>query len=181
MENNNPILETENSLKENQLPHSLEGLQKAEVHEEISSVEEAYEETGPVDATPVADRETTDSNDVTGDASGEKSYNVKELLASDLQELRQEFPELNSVKDITELQNPSRYAALRDLGLTPKEAYLATTPQNRDNRTHLRTSPSSSARPPISSMTGREWQIARSLFENMSDSEIEKLYKKVTK
>lgn len=107
---------------------------------------------------------------------------VSDLLANDVTELRREFSELCELGDITELNNPTRYAALRDLGLTPREAYLATGPaQRQDNRSHLRSAPTVAARRPASSMTVREWNIARALFEGLSDGEIEKLYKKVTR
>ena len=107
---------------------------------------------------------------------------IGDILASDLEELKLEFSELCELCDISELNNPTRYAALRDLGLTPREAYLATcSAQKQDNRSHLRPTPAVNTRRPASSMTMREWQIARSLFEDMSDGEIEKLYRKVTK
>ena len=105
-----------------------------------------------------------------------------ELLLEDISELKEEFFELKDLRDITELPNPTRYAALRDLGLTPAEAYLATSPQKKaDTRAHLRGGVPHAAKSPVSSMTRREWQIARALFEDMSDSDIEKLYRKVTK
>lgn len=107
---------------------------------------------------------------------------AEEVINSDLEELKREFPELSDTKDITEIHNPTRYAALRDLGLSPTEAYLATTPRVvRDNRSHLKGTPTATARRPVSAMTHREWQEARALFEDLSDSEIEKLYKRVTK
>lgn len=107
---------------------------------------------------------------------------VCDLLAEDVEELKREFAELSELGDITELSNPTRYAALRDLGLTPREAYLATAPARRqDNRSHLRGSPSVNVGRKKSTMTLREWNIARALFEDLDDGEIEKLYRKVTK
>ena len=104
---------------------------------------------------------------------------VSDILAEDVEELKREFAELG---DITELSNPTRYAALRDLGLTPREAYLATSPSKKqDNRSHLRGSPSVNVGRKKSTMTMREWNIARALFEDLDDGEIEKLYRKVTK
>lgn len=107
---------------------------------------------------------------------------ITALLDEDIAELKEEFSELHSISDISQLPNPTRYAALRDLGLTPKEAYLATSPVKKaDTRSHLRTGVPHISRSPVSSMTRREWQIARALFEDMTDSDIEKLYRKVTK
>ena len=47
------------------------------------------------------------------------------IVEADVKELRESFPELRTIKDVTELKNPVRFAALRDLGLTATEAYLA--------------------------------------------------------
>ena len=104
------------------------------------------------------------------------------LAEEDLAALKNEFPELFSLKDISELENPLRYAALRDLGLSPTEAYLATTRKRRpDNRAHL-----SSCVPRASSFMGAnisegEMRAARELFPEMSDGEIRKLYRRVKK
>ena len=105
-----------------------------------------------------------------------------ELIREDIEELKQEFAELSELSDITELNDPIRYAALRDLGLTPREAYLATSSvKKQDNRSHLRGSPTVNASRKRSSMTMREWNVARALFEDLDDAEIEKLYRKVNK
>ena len=104
------------------------------------------------------------------------------LARSDVEELSSEFSELSELTDITELENPLRYAALRDLGLTAAEAYLATT-KNRhkaDNRSHLFGTKMVSSTP-LGVMSERELESARELFSDMSDAQIRKLYKKVTK
>jgi hypothetical protein len=118
-----------------------------------------------------------------GDGSEDDSY-FEELIASDLSELRGLFPELREIESITELENPTRYAALRDLGLSPEEAYKATAtalPRGRDNRAHL--SPAAPGRRASASadIPFRDMQVARSIFGDLSDSEIRKLYRKVTR
>ena len=103
------------------------------------------------------------------------------LMKEDIAELKSEFSELYGVRDISELDNPLRYAALRDLGLTPKEAYLATRKTRReDNRSHLYSSAAIRASRE-GSIPESELNAARELFSDMSDGEIRKLYKKVTK
>ena len=101
----------------------------------------------------------------------------------DIAELRESFPELSKIQSISELKNPTRYAALRDLGLSSREAYLAThgkvAPAN--NRSHLTSSVPSAAKIPSSGMSRAQMDEARELFGNLSDTEIQKLYKKVTK
>ena len=106
-----------------------------------------------------------------------------EIEKQDLDELRVLFPHLKNTKSITELDNPLRYAALRDLGLSPKEAYLATSEPIRryDNRSHLRSSVPKSAAAPSGILTRSELEAARELFSGLSDGEIQKLYKKVSR
>lgn len=104
------------------------------------------------------------------------------LIASDVSTLKSEFPELRDLKDITELNNPLRYAALRDLGLTPEEAYLATAKRPvQDTRGHLRSAHGRNAAVSVNMMSQHELAAARDLFPNLSDSEIQRLYKRVSK
>ena len=134
--------------------------------EEAATTEEGDDEEAP---------EAADSND------GNDGY-YEELMASDLAELRREFPELMSVESLTDIKNPLRYAALRDLGLTPTEAYLAARGKiTRDTRSHLNGGIPKPAGAPGGSMSKRELEGARELFSGMSDTEIQKLWRRVTK
>ena len=104
------------------------------------------------------------------------------LADEDLKCLRDEFYELSDIESITELDDPLRYGALRDLGLTPREAYLATRKARaHDNRRHLSSSVPRSSRAPLGTMSESELMAARELFDGLSDLEIRRLYKKVTK
>lgn len=148
--------------------------------------EETVENTEPISEAPALDEsydvEAANSPNEAAEDTDEDASDVSELLLEDITLLRESFPELSSLTDISQLQNPTRYAALRDLGLTAEEAYLATSKrETKDNRAHLRAAVPAASRPPYSSMTRKEWQAARELFEDMSDSEIEKLYRKVTR
>ena len=111
--------------------------------------------------------------------SREKDYSVIER--EDVEALRGEFPELSEMESITELDNPMRYGMLRDLGLSPAEAYLATSKRRRgtDNRNHLFASPAIAASA-NSAISEKEMEAARDIFPDISDKEIRKLYKKVT-
>ena len=115
------------------------------------------------------------------EAKGEDvSVDYDALIAEDIATLKSAFPELSALDSITELDNPIRYAALRDLGLSAEEAYLATTKRaKRDNRAHLTTAYGKNATPPASTMSQRELSEARELFGNLSDLEIQRLYKRV--
>lgn len=110
----------------------------------------------------------------------EKDYEA--IIASDIETLRSEFPELRGISDITDLNNPLRYAALRDLGLSPEEAYMATAKRkSQDTRSHLRSAHGRNAAATMGMMSQYELATARELFPGMSDSELQRLYKKVTK
>ena len=104
------------------------------------------------------------------------------LAKEDLAALKAEFPELAAISDITELENPLRYAALRDLGLSAEEAYLATSKRRTrsDNRSHLYGGIPKTAKSPLGTMSEKELIGAREIFSDLSDSEIRNLYKKVT-
>ena len=111
----------------------------------------------------------------------ENAIDYSAVERDDLEALKKEFPELSGISRITELQNPLRYGALRDLGLSPTEAYLATHGKRRsaDNRSHLVASPTlASASQGV--ISEREMEAARNIFPDISDREIRKLYKKVT-
>ena len=106
----------------------------------------------------------------------------EEIAREDLETLKREFPELSEAESILEIENPLRYAALRDLGLSPAEAYRATTKSRRktDNRFHLGISVPRAASMPQGAMSEAELKAAREIFSDISDSEIRNLYKRVT-
>ncbi len=113
----------------------------------------------------------------------QETVDYEKIVEDDLRKLAENFQELSEIKDITELENPMRYAELRDLGLSPEEAYLATrrTRKNFDNRSHLLTSMPKSIKNISSAMTRAEMEEARELFPDMSDAQIQQLYKSVTR
>lgn len=106
-----------------------------------------------------------------------------DTLSEDLEELRREFPELCDIESVTELQNPLRYAALRDIGLSPAEAYVLTsrTLTRSDTRAHLTSSVPKTAKSPNTPLTKHEMEELRGIFGDISDADIYKLYRKVTK
>ena len=154
----------------------------AEMTEEILPAKGEEDITGSVeDATHAPDgegEEYASLSEETTAKEGEVDY--ERVMAEDLLALKSEFPELSHAQSITELDNPLRYAALRDLGLSPVEAYLATAKRTkRDNRSHLTTAYGKNATPPEGIMTQRELAEARNLFGSLSDTEIRRLYKRV--
>ncbi len=129
-----------------------------------------------------ASQEAVPTKNVTSENTDDKT-DYEAIVKEDIEALRDIFPELQGIKDITDLENPIRYATLRDLGLSAEEAYLATTPRRkaRDNRSHLLSGVPRSASSHSSVMSESELEAARQIFTGLSDMEIKKLYKKVTK
>ena len=123
--------------------------------------------------------DTLPEPDPTGEVeqSEEPTFNYEDEVAS----IEEELPELCGT--VGDLQQNGRYAELRALGLSPKEAYLATsTPTLRtDGRSHLRCGVPKAASSPSFAIPKEELNVARSLFEDLDEVEIRKLYKKVTK
>ena len=106
---------------------------------------------------------------------------AEETVDSDIAYLRESFSELSEIESISSLPNPTRYAALRDLGLTPEEAYLATGRIKKVNtKAHLSSSVPRAASAPIGAMSKQELSDARGIFCDMDDNEIQRLYKRVT-
>ena len=114
----------------------------------------------------------------------EESIDYVALAEADLAQLRAQFPQLDRLSHLSELDNPRRYAELREAGLSPKEALLATDDsrlrQRRyDNRAHLHSAVPKGACGGVS-MTSAELSAARNLFEGLSDAELAALYRRAT-
>ena len=111
------------------------------------------------------------------------THDYSELVRVDIRTLRERFSECAvGLTDISDLKNPHRFAALRDLGLSAEEAYLATggLKESYDNRAHLGGTVPARTRGSLEIPRG-EYEIARDLFSDMSDADIKRLYRKVTK
>ncbi len=153
---------------------------------------EAADTDAPTD-TPSPEESTPEARDAQeAEAPAEKtqkknapSVDYAALAAEDLLALKREFPELSSLGDLTELEDPARYGALRDLGLSAREAYLATTTPRRipreDNRAHLHSAVPKAVRATGDGMSEGELSAARELFFGLGDAELHRLYQKVTK
>ena len=176
----------------------LEGMEIAEAPEEITrgSEERAIPDSplsreapsedyarGSAPEENNLDTEISNSTDVQAVVEAGTStspIDYERVIREDLLELRSAFSELGDITSITELPNPMRYAALRDLGLTAREAYLATSEARaKDNRSHLSSAVPGGVEAPRSNMTRSELESARELFPGLRDGELIGLYKKV--
>ncbi|MBQ7314880.1 MAG: hypothetical protein IJW83_02615 [Clostridia bacterium] len=151
--------------------------------EDTMTVAQPTEDTLTADQAPDPAPTTAPPQEDTPAEAEAPSIDYAALEAADIDALRHEFPELLSLRSLTELQQPARYGALRDLGLSPKEAYLATETRRAqlpDNRSHLRSAIPHAVGGSGESISAAELAAARELFLGLSDHEIRKLYKKVT-
>lgn len=146
---------------------------------ELTRDEQTDEELEEASAADTAEESSDDGAKLP--ATDGEPIDYEQLMEDDLAELRGEFPELSGIGHVSELKNPMRYAQLRDLGLTPTEAYLAARgkQERHDNRAHLRSSAPKGAHAPRGSMPRAELELARELFSGLDDSEIQRLYRKV--
>lgn len=127
----------------------------------------------------------TTIEELDGEAVSEELEEEPEVSPLDFEEeleaIVAELPELHPTH--SEISENERYAELRSLGLTPREAYLATMPRERrsDNRSHLTGAIPKSSSAPHNQMSRQQMDMARSIFGDLDESEIRRLYKRVTK
>lgn len=120
-----------------------------------------------------------------GEASDEATLpDYRRLESEDLLVLRAAVPELRDAPDLSALSDPGRYGELREAGLDPLEAYLATEGRRllrrpRDNRTHLVSSLGRTASYAGGRISAAELHAARDLFPGLGDGEIEALWRRV--
>lgn len=146
---------------------------------DAESAAEEEKDTQDVTAEADAPEETPEDNH----GMSESAVDYATLAEEDMRYLTTVFPDLEGKRSVAELDNPLRYAALRDLGLSPIEAYLATNYKVRayDNRSHLQSAVPKRASASAELLGARELEAARELFAGLSDREIQRLYRKVSK
>lgn len=136
-----------------------------------------------IEAIPAPAAESIEGDADQPNESEEEQIDYAALAAEDLAELKAQFPALKELPSLAALSDPVRYAELRDMGLSPKEAYLAiggTARRKSDNRSHLLSAVPRSSALATNLPSNAEMAEARRLFSNLSDAQIHRLYKKVT-
>ena len=110
---------------------------------------------------------------------------------ADLSEVQALYPETKQYGDIENIPNFRRFAELRDMGLSPKEAYIAANPDAaresvaaavkqgalNDTKKHLRSSVPKGAKDGSVRMSRGDLAEWRELFPGKSDKEIVALYR----
>ena len=121
-----------------------------------------------------------------------KEVMLQRMIDTDMNELHSLFPETKAVTKFEELPNARRYAELRDMGLTPKEAYSAANPEARReavvasvkqqtinaSKSHLKSNVPVASKDTSVKISRGDMEMYREMFPNKSDKEIIALYKK---
>lgn len=125
----------------------------------------------------------------------QKFYNkmlLDRMVAKDMSELHSAFPETKDISKFEDIPNARRYAELRDLGLSVREAYNAANPEARRtaitnsvkqqainaSKSHLKSNVPIASKDTSVKITRAEMETMRDLFPDKSDKEIIALYKK---
>lgn len=117
---------------------------------------------------------------------------LDKMVRDDLAALALEFPETKGFTKFEDIPNHKRFGELRDLGLSPREAYTAANPdrmreaaadsvrQQNINATknHLQSNVPKASKDASEKISRGELEQYRELFPNLSDKEIIALYKK---
>ena len=154
-------------------------------------------DTGEGEAASDADAtssQATEPNASEGEKSaGGEATDYAKMAADDLAVINRAFPGMN-VTDLRKIDNPGRYGALRDLGLSPEEAFRATNHvriseqvaasarARVDGKSHIRSDmPAKSGSAEGFSLSAAQLREARELFPGKSDKEITALYRSVSR
>lgn len=112
-------------------------------------------------------------------------------MKADLEELQRFYPETKKLTSITQVQNFAEFGKLRDMGLTPKQAYAAANADGvrdsvaaavkqqslNETKQHLQSAVPKKAKGDSITITKSELAQWRDLFPDKSDKEILALYK----
>ena len=116
-------------------------------------------------------------------------------IKADLAEVQAAYPETKAYDHITKIPNFKRFAECRDLGLSPKEAFIAANPDSvrahvataakkqslNETKSHLKPVVSKESKDTSTKISKKELSEYRELFPNMSDKEIVSLYRQAKK
>jgi hypothetical protein len=117
---------------------------------------------------------------------------MERMAAADMNELHSLFPETKDITKLEDVPNCRRYAELRDMGLSVKEAYSAANPEGRReavansvkqqminaSKSHLKSNVPVASKDTGVKISRAEMNQMREMFPDKSDKELIALYKK---
>lgn len=112
-------------------------------------------------------------------------------MKADLEAIQTAYPETRSYDSVKNFPNFRRFGELRDLGLSPVEAYVATHPNEvrenvaaatkrqslNDTKSHLKPAVGKTSKDTSITMSKKEMRELKDLFPNLTQKEIAKLYR----
>ena len=116
-------------------------------------------------------------------------------MKEDLDEIHAAYPETRNLDSVMKFTNFREFGRLRDLGLSPKQAYIASHPDAvmasvatstkrqslNETKNHLKPAVSKSSKDRSLTLTRREMAEYRELFPDLNDREIAALYRQAKK
>lgn len=116
-------------------------------------------------------------------------------MAADLAEVHSAYPSTRGYTSVKQLPNFSEFARLRDLGVSPKQAYIAANPDAvtaaaaesarqrsmNDGKGHLKPAVRKSSKDNSLVLSKKDMAMYRDTFPELSDKEILALYKQANK
>lgn len=117
---------------------------------------------------------------------------MERMIAADMNELHSMFPETKDITKLEDMPNCRRYAELRDIGLSVREAYSAANPEGRReavansvkqqminaSKSHLKSNVPVASKDTGVKISRAEMNQMREMFPDKSDKELIALYKK---
>ena len=164
---------------------------------ENAETEDDGEDSGGQSGTPAPTGETAEPSGEQAEQGSEQqgaAVDYASMATADIAELGRLYPSLG-ITDLRQIDNPGRYGALREMGLSVEEAFLATnadrvhahssgtTVHRADGKAHIRGDMPAKGASATDGFTlsASQMRDARELFPGMSDKEIIALYKSVSK
>lgn len=141
------------------------------------------------------DQYSKELNDFIKNEEAQKMYKqvmMERMVAADMNELHSMFPETKDITKLEDIPNCQRYAELRDMGLSVKEAYSAANPEGRReavansvkqqtinaSKSHLKSNVPIASKDTSIKISRAEMNQMREMFPEKSDKELIALYKK---
>ena len=157
------------------------------MQEELLAQDTANEETPPKQEPCEEAKDDTLSEEIPEAAPEgtptEAAVDYARLAQEDLAEIKRLDPSYAPALHLGDLPFARRFAELRDLGLSVKEALAAASPRfdTYDGRAHLRAGAPRGARAPEGSLDRDRMREAKLLFAGLSEGEINALYRRVSR
>lgn len=186
------LLEEPDEEQEEESDPPAEGASQSEDGESAADPDEngAQDEGGQKGGQEPADKPSGTEGEKSGAAT---PTDYAELAKSDLEAIRRSFPGIG-VTDLRKIDNPGRYGTLREMGLSPEEAFRATNHERirshiaasarakADGKAHIRGDmPARQGSAEGFSLTSTQMREYRDLFPDKSEKEITELVRSVSK